>query len=346
MALSAVKRVFRFDIWLDPAFDERLRREPGIELTVCPVSSDAEALAALAGAHAYHCSAAKDELPRRWFVTEALLAQCPQLLCVSSYGAGYDTIDVAACTRAGVAVLSQSGANADSVAEHTLGLILALSRRMFEADRRLRRERGFTREEIMGHDIRGRVLGLAGLGHCGSRVAKLARAFGMQVLAADPYLAPEEIERRGAAPVELGELLARSDFVSLHCPRNKETTGMVGEREFSRMKRGAFFITTSRGGIHDEAALDRALRSGHLAGAGLDVWEPEPPPLDHPLLKLDTVICTFHTAGVTHESRRSMAAMGAEQLAAFFRGERPPNLVNPEVWPARMGLACVHRPAA
>lgn len=343
MDLSAGKRVFRFDIWLDPVFDERLRREPGIELTVCPVSSDTQGLAALARAHAYHCSAAKDELPRRWFVTEALLARCPQLACVSSYGAGYDTIDVAACTSAGVAVLSQSGANADSVAEHTLGLILALSRRMFEADRRLRRERGFTREEIMGHDIRGRVLGLVGLGHCGSRVAKLARAFGMQILATDPYLAGEEIERRGATPTALGELLARSDFVSLHCPRNKETTGMMGEREFARMKRGAFFVTTSRGGIHDEAALERALRSGHLAGAGLDVWDPEPPSLDHPLLKLDTVICTFHTAGVTHESRRSMAAMGAEQLVAFFRGERPPNLVNPEVWPAC--IARRHNPA-
>jgi D-3-phosphoglycerate dehydrogenase len=341
MALSAGKRVFRFDIWLDPAFDERLRRESGIELAVCPVSSGGEALAALARAHAYHCSAAKDELPRRWFVTDALLAKCPQLACVSSYGAGYDTIDVAACTRAGVAVLSQSGANADSVAEHTLGLVLALSRRMFEGDRRLRRERGFTREEVMGHDIRGRVLGLVGLGHCGTRVAKLARGFGMQVLAADPYLAREEIERRGATPVDFGDLLGRSDFVSLHCPRNKETAGMMGAPEFSRMKRGGFFITTSRGGIHDEAALDRALRSGHLAGAGLDVWEPEPPPLDHPLLRHDTVICTFHTAGVTHESRRSMAAMGAEQLVAFFRGERPPNLVNPEVWPACIG----HNPA-
>jgi D-3-phosphoglycerate dehydrogenase len=290
--------------------------------------------AAFGKAHVYHVSAAKDELPRQWFAGADLLARCPALLCVSSSGAGYDTVDVAACTRAGVAVVNQSGGNANSVAEHTLGLMLSLSRRITECDRRLRRERGFSREDVMGREIGGKVLGLVGLGHIGTRVAQLAHAFGMSVLGVDPYLTDEEIGRRGAQPATLDEVLAGSDFVSVHCPRGKETMGMFDARAFARMKPGAAFITTARGGIHDEQALLAALRSGHLGGAGLDVWEPEPPPLEHGLLKLDNVVATFHTAGVTREARRNMADIAAEQIVGFLKGARPPRLVNPEVWPA------------
>ena len=333
--MSARRRVVRFDQWLDPAFDERLRAEPGIELEVLKLAApEAGSLAALARAHVYHVSAAKDELPKQWRVDEALLARCPELLCVSSYGAGYDTIDAPACTRAGVAVLNQSGANAHSVAEQTIAFVLALSRRIVEGDRRLRASRGFIREELMGHEVRGRVLGLVGIGHCGSEVAALARPFGLEVIAFDPYLDEAAVSARGARAVSFEALLAASDFVSLHCPRNRETLGMMGTAAFAKMKRGAFFITTSRGGIHDEAALAAALRSGHLAGAALDVWQQEPPPLEHPLLALDNVIATFHTAGVSHESRRNMAAMGADQILALLEGRRPANLVNPEVWPA------------
>ncbi|MBV8031642.1 MAG: hydroxyacid dehydrogenase [Betaproteobacteria bacterium] len=328
------RRVVRFDVWLDPAFDARLSREPGIELSVVPLQSAPEqALEKLASAAIYHVSAAKDELPRRWWVNAELLRGCPQLLCASSYGAGYDTIDVPACTSAGVAVVNQAGANAHSVAEQTIAFILALSRRIVEGDRRLRRSRGFAREEVMGREIRGRSLGLVGIGHCGSAVARVARVFGMRVLAFDPYLDKDEVRRRGAEAVSFEELLAGADFVSLHCPRNAETAGMMDGRAFARMKRGAYFISTARGGIHDEAALAAALEAGHLAGAALDVWAEEPPPLSHPLLARDDVIATFHTAGVSHESRREMASMGAEQIAGLLRGERPRNLVNPEVWP-------------
>jgi D-3-phosphoglycerate dehydrogenase len=212
--------------------------------------------------------------------------------------------------------------------------MLDLSRRISETDRRLRRERGFRREDVMGRELRGKVLGLVGIGHIGRRVARLARAFGMTVLATDPYLAGEEIERRGARPVSLDELLRESDVVSLHCPRDKTTLKMMDAGRFAAMKRGAYFVSTARGGIHDEAALAEALRSGHLAGAGLDVWEREPPPLDHPLLAMDNVVATFHTAGVSHEARRNMAAIAAEQIVLVLRGARPPRLVNPEVWPA------------
>jgi D-3-phosphoglycerate dehydrogenase len=133
------------------------------------------------------------------------------------------------------------------------------------------------------------------------------------------------------------QLLARADFVSLHCPRDASTMRMIDAAAFARMKPGAIFISTARGGIHDEAALAAALASGHLAGAGLDVWHPEPPSLDNPLLAMDNVVATFHTAGVTHEARRNVASMGATQIIGAFKGERPPRLINPQVWPEYAG---------
>ncbi|WP_041675365.1 hydroxyacid dehydrogenase [Ramlibacter tataouinensis] len=332
---TSPRRVVRSDLWIDAAFDQRLAREPGVSVGIFPVRGHpAAAWDVLSGAHVYHVSAAKDELPPEWFARAGLVARCPDLLCVSSSGAGYDTVDVAACTAAGVIVVNQAGANAPSVAEHTLGLMLGVSRRMLESDRRLRRERGFSREDVMGHEIRRKTLGLVGIGHVGTRVASLARAFGMEVIATDPLLSAEEITRRGARAVSLPELLAQSDFVSLHCPRDASTLKLIDAAALARMKKGAILISTARGGIHDEAALVEALRSGHIAGAGLDVWDREPPPLDHPLLAMDNVFATFHTAGVTHEARRAVAGMAAEQIAGLLAGGRPPRLINPEAWPA------------
>jgi len=329
------KIVVRFDFPYDPAMDERFAREPDIALRTCARAAAADTIRnELADAHVYLISSAKDELPRQWFATADLIARCPKLLCVSASGAGYDTIDVDACTKAGIIVVNQAGMNAGAVAEHTLGMMLSLSKRIGECDHRLRRERGFSREQVMGHDIAGKVLGVVGIGHIGTRVARLADAFGMTVLAYDPYVAAEEIVRRGARPATLDDLLAQSDIVSIHCPRNAETVGMIGARAFGLMKRGAFLVTTARGGIVDEAALFAAIDSGRLAGAGVDVWDREPPPLDHPLLTLDTVIATYHTAGVTFEARRNMAAQAAEQVVGLLQGGRPPRLVNPQVWPA------------
>jgi len=332
--VSLIKRVVRSDLWVDGVFEERLSREPDIEVVKFSIRGAAQAArSALSAAHVYHISAAKDELPREWFASAELLSMCPNLLCVSAGGAGYDTVDVAACTVAGVAVVNQSGGNAVSVAEHTLGLMLGVSRRMLEGDRRMRREVGYAREDVMGHELAGKTVGLVGIGNIGSRVAVLARAFGMQVVAVDSMLTPAEIERRGARPVSWDHLLAQSDVVSLHCPRDASTLKMMNAKTFAAMKPGAIFISTARGGIHDEAALVQALQSGHLAGAGLDVWDQEPPPLDHPLLAMDNVYATFHVAGVTHEARRNVAAIAAEQIVTVLAGQRPPRLINPEVWP-------------
>lgn len=331
---TAAGRVFRLDIWIEPSFERILGTAPAVRLdTLAQASQPAEAADVLAAAHVYQISAAKDELPRQWFATDALLAHCPDLLCVSSSGAGYDTVDVAACTRAGVAVVNQNGGNAQSVAEHTLGMILSLTHRLVECDRRMRIETGLTREIVMGGETAGRTLGLVGLGEVGRRVARLARAFDLDVLATDPLLADDEIRARGAEPVRLPELLQRADIVSLHCPRDATTLGLFDSRAFCAMKPGSFFITTARGGIHDEAALHRALVDGHLAGAGIDVWDREPPPLAHPLLSLPNVFATYHTAGVTHEARRRIASGSAAQIVDLLAGRRPPRLVNPEVWP-------------
>ncbi|MGY2374298.1 hydroxyacid dehydrogenase [Pseudomonas sp. SDO524_S393] len=332
-AFSAVMQVCRLDFWISPVFDELIHGNPQLALQVLPrQGDDAHTLAALSQAHAYHVSAAKDELPAQWYVNPALIEQCPRLLCVSSGGAGFDTVDVAACSRAGIVVVNQAGANAHSVAEHTFGLLLAVVKRIVESDRKLRHATGFSREDLMGEEIHGRTLGLVGLGEIGRRVARIAAGFGLEVLAYDPYLRSEQILAQGATPVTLPELLRRSDFVSLHCPLNASTRHLMGAEQFAAMKAGAVFLSTARGGIHDEEALYHALSRGHLSGAGLDVWACEPPAQQAPLLTLPNLVATFHTAGVTHGGRRNVARSSAAQIAAILRGERPPHLLNPEAW--------------
>jgi D-3-phosphoglycerate dehydrogenase len=328
-------QVVRLDTPMDaPTFNAMLAAAAGVEQRVFAMGQDDEqAWAAFGQAHVYHVASARDDLPPHWFVNDNLLQKSPHLLAVSAYGAGYDTVDVLACTQAGVCVMNQAGSNAAAVAEHTIGMILGLSKRIAYSDRRLRRGERFTRAQAMGGDLEGAVLGLVGMGHAGSRVAALGRALGMRVLGCDPLLSAQDIERRGAEPVSLPTLLTSADVVSLHCPLLDSTRGMMGRAQFAAMKPGALFITTARGGIHDEQALCEALEQGHLGGAGLDVWAVEPPAIDHPLLKLDNVIATNHTAGVTVGAYQKMASMAAEQIIALAGGVRPARLVNPEVWP-------------
>ncbi|AVJ28476.1 NAD(P)-dependent oxidoreductase [Achromobacter spanius] len=335
-------RVARLDLWIDPVFDETIAQDDSLDLRVLPADGDAVTAAGLAGAHAYHVSAAKDEVPARWQVSADLLAQCPQLLCVSSGGAGYDTVDVAACTRAGVAVVNQAGANAASVAEMTFALLLSLVKRLGESEAALRAGTAVSREALMGHEIEGRVIGIVGIGEIGRRVARIAAGFGLQVIAYDPLLTDAQIAERGAAPVTFDALLAQADIVSLHCPLNTVTRGMVDAAALRRMKRGALFVSTARGGIHDEDALLAALESGHIAGAGLDVWQVEPPPPRSGLLQRPDVAAAFHTGGVTHEGRRKVAQGSATQIMDMLAGRKPARLLNPEVWPRFLARLAEH----
>jgi len=297
-----------------------------------PIDAPEAAIALLAECHGYYVMASRDELPRPLHVDATLLAQLPKLLMVGSTGAGYDTVDPAACTDAGVLLVNQAGGNAEGVAEHAVGMMLGLLKRMPEAQAAMRAGRAKDRAALMGRELRGRTVGIVGAGFVGTRVAEILRAgFGCTILAADPYLDAATVAARGATLVPLPELLAASDVVSVHCPLNAETRGLFGAAAFAAMRPGALFVTTARGSIHDEGALLAALESGHLAGAGLDVWAQEPPDPAHPLLTRPDVIATQHTAGVTRESRANIARIAAEAFIQAAHGELPPRQINPDV---------------
>ncbi|MDX6748762.1 NAD(P)-dependent oxidoreductase [Geminicoccaceae bacterium 1502E] len=315
-----------------PVFLEAAGADPALEVVRMPLDADpAEVLAFLQGCDGYYTMAARDDLPAAYHLGEELLAKLPNLLLAVSYGAGFDTVDVPACTRAGVGVVAQVGGNANGVAEHALGMMLTLFKRIPQAQAALRAGTLASREDFLGRELAGRTVGLIGLGHVGMRVARLLGAFGCPVLAFDPLLDEATCAGRGARKVDLPTLLAQSDVVSLHCPLNATTRGMIGAEAFAMMRPGALFVTTARGWIHDEAALLAALDSGHLAGAGLDVWEREPPRAGYALLDHPCVIASPHTAGVTEESRSRVARMAAEAFSALAAGEVPPRLVDPSV---------------
>jgi len=218
---------------------------------------------------------------------------------------------------------------------HVLAMVLALSKQIVQTNHALRRGSMHDRSAFTGADVHGRTIGIVGLGNVGRRVAELCRSlFRMQVIACDPYLDEQTVAARGAVKVTLDELLRRADFVSINCPLDDTTRRMIGAREFALMQPHAFFITTARGFIHDERALTEALQAKTIAGAGVDVWDKEPPPADHPLLQLDNVVASPHTAGVTREARANMGKIAAEQLIMILDGKRPPRIVNPQVWPA------------
>jgi D-3-phosphoglycerate dehydrogenase len=330
------KRVFYVKYLAHDIFANILRARPDVRLDRLENESpDDVAAPILAEAHVYQIGAARDEIAPHFHATRELLRRAPNLLIVSSNGAGFDPVDVEACTEAGVVVVNQSGGNANSVAEHALGMLLTLSKRIPEADRALRRDANVNRNALIGSEVQGKTIGIIGLGNVGRRIAELCKGLlRMNVLAYDPYLSASEMAARGGEKVELDDLLRRSDYVSISCPLTKDNRNMISAREFSLMQKHAYFITTARGFIHDEVALEAALRNKQIAGAGLDVWAKEPPPADHPLLQFDNVLASPHTAGVTKEARENMGRIAAEQILDALDGKRPPRIINPEVWPA------------
>jgi D-3-phosphoglycerate dehydrogenase len=329
------KHIFYYNHLNHPVYLELMGRRDDVAVTKVDAGTPQARMAeVLASAHAYQIGSDQNEMPADFQACDALFRRTPNLLMVSTHGAGYDTIDLDACTRAGILAMNQAGGNAEAVGEHLLGMMLCLSKRIIETDRFMRREPGIKRVEFMGHDLLGKTVGIVGLGHTGGRIAELCRAaFGMRVLACDPHLSAAEIAKKGAEKTTLDVVFREGDYVLVCCPLSAETRGMVGAAQYALMKPGAFFITCARGGIHDEMALADALRNKSIAGAGLDVWDPEPPQPTHPLMQFDNVLVSPHTAGVTHESRIKITTIAVEQLLGAFDGKRPPRLLNPEAWP-------------
>jgi len=331
---SVVRNLVCFERWMDPVGPKIIGAEESIALHTLTQNGPLESVwDAFEAAHGYQMLPSTETL-KAFHPDRAFLERCPNLLCISSSGAGYDMVDVAACTEAGVLVVNQGGANAQSVVQHTIGMMLVLCKKIVQSDSAIRRPaRNWDRFDFSDHELTGRILGIVGLGNIGRRLAALASsAFAMRVIASDPYITPRDFEERHAEAADLERVLRESDFVSLHCPLTDETRGMIGTDEFALMKPGAFFLNTARGGIHDEAALEKALADGALSGAGLDVFETEPPASTHPLLGFDNVIVSPHNAGVTSDCLHNMAEWAARQWVGVFRGLRPPRLINPEAW--------------
>jgi phosphoglycerate dehydrogenase-like enzyme len=276
------------------------------------LTSTEETVAALAGVCAV--IAGGDRLDRE------VITALPDLRVIARAGVGYDRVDVEAATERAVAVTITPTANHEGVAEHALALLFAVAKSIALGDRETRAglwNRGATRP------VRAQTLGILGLGRIGRSLATRAAALGMRVLASDAAPDAEFARRHAVSIVPLGTLLGEADYVSIHCPLTPGTRNLIDATAIERMKPGSVIINTARGGIVDEVALERALRSGHLGGAALDTFEEEPPPAHHPLLELDNVVFSPHIAGCDEVSLVNMGVESAQSIIALRRGEWP-----------------------
>jgi D-3-phosphoglycerate dehydrogenase len=260
-------------------------------------------------------------------VDGALLDRGAALLAISRAGVGYDNIDVEACDRRGIAVMNTPGASAITTAERTIALIMALLHQIPIADRSVRAGR-WDRRSYIGNEVFGKTLGILGLGNVGRVVADRARGLHLRVLCHDPAVPREAAFNLGIEPVELDDLLVRADIVSCHVSADPRLRGLLGRRELGLMKRGAWFVNTSRGFLVDEAALTEALEERRLAGAALDVFETEPLPAGSRLRELDSVILSPHLGASTREAEARVSIAAAEQLVDFLRHGRAANLIS------------------
>lgn len=268
-------------------------------------------------------------------MTRELMAAAEDLRVISRTGAGVDNVDVPAATDLGILVTCVPGANARTVAEHAVTLILALMKQIFPLDREVRRDNFGIRYRYLPQDVGGKTLGLIGLGKIGSELARIChQAFEMQILAYDPYL-PADVRKGYEGWVrfcEMETVFRESDVISVHIPLTKETKNLIGSRELGWMRPGTYLVNTSRGGVIDEEALVQALREGKIGGAALDVMAQEPPPKDSPLKELDNVILTPHAAGLTREMVVRLAVEAAKSAVAVLSQRKPAEgIVNPEV---------------
>ena len=274
-----------------------------------------------------HVGAADAVVLRTQPMTAEVIAAAPKLKIVSRHGVGYDAVDVTALNARGIPLAIVGDVNSRAVAEHTLMLMLAVARKVAQHDAAIRRGDWNVRNRFDTVELDGKSLLLAGFGRIGRRVAELARAFGMTVTAYDPFVKPEMMAKHGVRPAaDLVKALGEADYVSLHMP-GSATGAVIFEEELKAMKPGAILINAARGGLVDETLLDRALRDGKLAGAGLDVLTSEPPAMDHPLLTNERVVLSPHSAGLTAECAARMAVASVQNVLDHFAGRLDPALV-------------------
>ncbi|MBI3321004.1 MAG: phosphoglycerate dehydrogenase [Candidatus Omnitrophica bacterium] len=259
-------------------------------------------------------------------VTAEVIAKADHLHVIGRAGVGLDNVDAEAATKRGIIVMNVPAGNTISTAEHTMSLIMALARRIPQADAHLRAGL-WERAKFVGTELSGKTLGIIGLGKIGTEVAKRAQAFGMRVIAHDPFLSSERAQQLEIQLTELNALYAEADFITVHTPLTAETRHLIGANELQAMKRGVRLINCARGGILDEEALYQAIVEGRVAGAAIDVFEQEPP-TNHPLLKLEQVVCTPHLGASTQEAQLNVAMEVARQVADALLGRGIRNAVN------------------
>jgi D-3-phosphoglycerate dehydrogenase / 2-oxoglutarate reductase len=264
---------------------------------------------------------------------QAEMDAAPALQVVARIGVGYDAVEVPALTARGVPLMVAGTANSTSVAEQAFHLMIALAKKNASLDRLVRDGKWGDRHGGLPMELSGKTALIVGFGRIGTRSARRCLGFDMTVLIYDPYIDREKIVAAGCEPVsDLDSALPRADFVSIHCPKNPETIGLFNASRLGRMKKGAFIVNTARGGIIDEPALYAALKSGQLAGAGLDVFDVEPTPVNNELLALDSVIASPHMAGVTVEAVAAMAIVTAQNILSVLDGDpKRDNVINKEV---------------
>jgi D-3-phosphoglycerate dehydrogenase / 2-oxoglutarate reductase len=259
----------------------------------------------------------------------AIMEAGKKLKVISRHGVGCDNIDVAQATALGIWVTYAPESNANTVAEHTIGCILALARNFIRLDRETRAGNFPIRDKLLGIDLAGKVLGIIGLGKIGRRVAqKASRGLEMKVVGHDPYLKPEQMSEFGVSAVSMDEVFGTADFVTLHIPGGPSTRGIIARKQFALMKKTAYFINASRGDVVEEPDLVQALRDGEIAGAAIDVYRKEPPEKDHPLMSMDNVLLTPHNASQTRECMIRMALHAAQGVDEVLSGRRPTWPVN------------------
>ncbi len=258
----------------------------------------------------------------------------PKLKIVTQMAVGFDNIDIPEATKRGIYVTNTPGVLTETTADFAFALLIAVARRVVEADKYVRTGQwkvGWHPMMLQGRDINGATIGIMGLGRIGLAIAKRAKGFGMKVLYYDVIRRQDYEKEFGIEFTEMDQLFKTADFVTVNTPLTKETTHLVDEKKLKTMKKTAIIVNNARGPIVDEKALYKALKEGWIAGAGLDVFEQEPTPLTNPLLKLDNVVVAPHISSASYETRARMAEMVAENLIAFFEEKTPPNLVNTDV---------------